>query len=67
MAQPAASVSPSAAPFSMRAILAALSPALYRHQRREQGFTAERIMQGLRRLYVDGLRQGSTAHPTQGG
>src|SRR5207253_9964350 len=56
-------------PYTTDAILAALSPALYRHQRREQGFTVERIMQGLRRLYVDGLRQGSTAHhgPSGGG
>ena len=48
-------------------LVAALAPNLYRHQRRTQGFTAERIMRGLRRLYVDGLRTSVSASPAQGG
>ncbi len=43
-------------PYAADAIMAAISPLLYRHQRRDLGFPPERIMQGLRRLYVDGLR-----------
>lgn len=52
-------------PYTTDAIMAAISPILYRHQRRDLGFPTERIMQGLRRLYVDGLRVlggQSTAH-----
>jgi AcrR family transcriptional regulator len=38
--------------FTTDAILAALSIDLYIHQRTEQGFTPERILQGIRRLYL---------------
>ncbi|HEU5327602.1 MAG: TetR/AcrR family transcriptional regulator [Thermomicrobiales bacterium] len=38
-------------------ILAAVSPPLYRYQRHTCGYSRERIIAGLRRLFVDGLRQ----------
>lgn len=52
--------------FTTDAILAAFSPTLYRHQRRELGYTPERIVQGLRRLYVAGLRQSSCGLSREG-
>jgi hypothetical protein len=36
--------------------LAALHPAFYRFQRQERGFTSECILQGLRHIYIDGLK-----------
>lgn len=41
-------------------ILAALHPAVYRFQRQERGFSAERILQGLRHIYIDGVKTPST-------
>ena len=43
-------------PYTVDAILAALHPAFYRFQRQERGFTSERILQGLRHIYIDGLK-----------
>jgi len=43
-------------PYIADAILTTLNPMFYRYQRQERGFTAERILQGLRRIYIDGVR-----------
>jgi AcrR family transcriptional regulator len=45
-------ISPVDIAFMTDTILAALSIDLYIHQRTEQGFTPERILQGVRRLYL---------------
>lgn len=37
-------------------ILAAVSPPLYGYQRHERGYSIERILTGIRRLFIDGLR-----------
>jgi AcrR family transcriptional regulator len=42
--------------FTAEAILAAVNPALNEFQLRTRNFSHERIMSGLRRLYIDGLR-----------
>jgi AcrR family transcriptional regulator len=42
-------------PYTADAILATLHPMLYRFQRQERGFSAQRILQGLRHIYIDGL------------
>jgi len=47
--------------YTTDAMLAALHPALYRFQRHERGFSYERILQGLRHIYIDGLKAPSTA------
>lgn len=46
--------------FAADAILAATAPPLYNYQRKELGFSNERIIIGLRRLFVEGLRVGVT-------
>ena len=46
-------------PYTADAILAALHPAFYRFQRQERGFSSERILQGLRHIYIDGLKAPS--------
>lgn len=43
--------------FTADSILAASSPQLYSYQRHECGYSVERIIAGMRRLYVDGLRR----------
>ncbi|MEO8972128.1 MAG: helix-turn-helix domain-containing protein [Ktedonobacteraceae bacterium] len=43
-------------PFTTDAILATFHPMFYRFQRQERGFTPERILQGLRHIYIDGLK-----------
>jgi len=45
------------------AVLAPLAIDLYLYQRRERGFTPERIVAGVRRLVLDGLRGGDGASP----
>ena len=45
--------------YTVDTILAALHPAFYRFQRQERGFTSERILQGLRHIYIDGLKAPS--------
>ncbi len=47
-------------PYTTDAILATLHPMLYSFQRKEHGFAPERILQGLRRIYIDGLKASST-------
>ncbi|MFO7169674.1 MAG: TetR/AcrR family transcriptional regulator [Chloroflexota bacterium] len=42
--------------FSADAILAAVAPPLYSHQRHELGYSSGRILAGMRRLFIDGLR-----------
>src|SRR5437899_3444556 len=43
-------------PYTADTILAILNPMFYRFQRQERGFSPQRILQGLRRLYIDGLK-----------
>ncbi len=43
-------------PYTADTILAALHPAVYRFQRQERGFSPERIMQGLRHIYINGVK-----------
>jgi len=43
-------------PYTTDAILATLHPMFYRFQRLERGFSQERILQGLRRIYIDGVK-----------
>ena len=50
-------VAPLDIPFTADAILAALAPPHYRFQRYDLGYSSERIGAGMRRLFVDGLRQ----------
>jgi AcrR family transcriptional regulator len=50
-------VAPLDAAFAADAILAAVAPHLYRHQRQDLGYSSERIMAGMRHLFIDGLRR----------
>jgi len=43
-------------PFTVDTMLAVLNPPFYRFQRLERGFSQERILQGLRRIYIDGVK-----------
>jgi AcrR family transcriptional regulator len=43
-------------PYTADAILATLHPTIYGFQRHERGFSPERILQGLRRIYIDGVK-----------
>ena len=49
-------------PFTADAILATLNPMFYRFQRQERGFSPERILQGLRRIYIDGMKTPNTGN-----
>jgi len=57
-------------PYTADAMLAALHPAVYRFQRQERGFSSERIVRGLRHIYIDGVKAPSVPkgradeHPT---
>jgi AcrR family transcriptional regulator len=46
-------------PYTADVMLAALHPAVYRFQRQERGFSSERIVQGLRHIYIDGVKAPS--------
>jgi len=46
-------------PYTADAMLAALHPSFYRFQKQERGFSSERILQGLRHIYIDGLKAPS--------
>jgi AcrR family transcriptional regulator len=50
-------------PYTADAILATLHPIIYSLQRQERGFSPERILQGLRRIYIDGIK---TPRPASG-
>lgn len=43
--------------YTTDALLFALHPMVYRFQRQERGFTAERILQGLRHIYIEGVKK----------
>ncbi|HEU0002834.1 MAG TPA: TetR/AcrR family transcriptional regulator [Ktedonobacteraceae bacterium] len=43
-------------PFTVDTMLAVLNPPFYRFQRLERGFSQERILQGLRRIYIEGVK-----------
>jgi hypothetical protein len=43
-------------PYTVDSILAAFHPQFYRFQRQERGFSPERILQGLRHIYIEGLK-----------
>ncbi len=42
--------------FTSDTILSTLNPLFFRFQQQERGLTSERILQGLRRIYIDGLK-----------
>jgi len=42
--------------FTADAILVTLNPMFYRMQRQERGLSAEHILQGLRHIYIDGVK-----------
>src|SRR5262245_36220821 len=54
-------VAPLDVAFTADALLAAVAPPIYRDQRQNLGYSSERIMAGMRRLFVDGLRRDSLA------
>jgi AcrR family transcriptional regulator len=54
-------VAPLDTAFAADAILAAVAPHLYRYQRQNLGYSSERIMAAMRRLFIDGLRQRSAS------
>jgi len=54
-------VAPLDVAFTADALLAAVAPQLYRDQRQNHGYSSERIMAGMRRLFVDGLRRDPVA------
>jgi AcrR family transcriptional regulator len=41
--------------YTADALLAAIDPALYLFQRHERGYTPEQILQGIRRIYIEGI------------
>jgi AcrR family transcriptional regulator len=43
-------------PFTVDSMLAVLNPPFYRYQRLERGYSQERILQGVRRIYIEGVR-----------
>ncbi len=47
-------------PYTADAILATFHPMFYRFQRFERGFSSERILQGVRRIYVEGIKPSTT-------
>lgn len=47
-------------PFTSDALLSTLNPLFYLFQRQERGLTPERILQGLRHIYIDGLKTPAT-------
>lgn len=51
-------------PFTVDAMLAVLNPPFYRSQRLERGFSQERILQGVRRIYVEGVNRPLTTTNT---
>ena len=43
-------------PYTADAMLATLNPITYQFQRQERGYSTERILQGMRRIYIDGIK-----------
>ncbi|HLI87431.1 MAG TPA: TetR/AcrR family transcriptional regulator [Ktedonobacteraceae bacterium] len=43
-------------PYVADAILITVNPMFYRFQRQERGYSPERILQGLRRIYIEGVK-----------
>jgi AcrR family transcriptional regulator len=43
-------------PFTADAILATINPLLYRFQRQQRGYSPERILQGVRHIYIEGIK-----------
>ena len=43
-------------PFTVDSMLALLNPPFYRYQRLERGYSQERILQGVRRIYIEGVQ-----------
>ena len=43
-------------PFTVDIMLAVLNPPFYRFQRLERGYSQERILQGLRRIYIESMK-----------
>ena len=48
--------------FTADAILSAVAPPIYISQRNELGYSNERIIAGMRRLFIEGLRQPHAEH-----
>lgn len=46
-------------PYTADAILATFHPMFYRFQRQERGFSQERILQGIRHIYIENFRQAA--------
>jgi AcrR family transcriptional regulator len=44
-------------PFTVDTMLAVLNPPFYRFQRLERGFSQERILQGVRHIYIEGVQK----------
>ena len=53
--------------YTVDAILATLHPMIYHFQRQERGFSQERILQGLRRIYIYGVQASNGAINTTTG
>lgn len=52
-------ITPLDIPFTCDTILATLNPLFYRFQRQERNLSPEQILQGLRHIYIDGLKNPS--------
>ena len=50
-------------PYTTDAILATIHPMIYHFQRRERGFSMERILQGVRRIYIEGIKPPQSTIP----
>ncbi len=51
--------------FAADAILAVVAPRHYRYQRYDLSYTSERIIAGMRHLFIDSLRQRSADDPSR--
>jgi hypothetical protein len=52
-----AEVAPLDLEYTADAMLEVMAPPLYGYQRHERGYSLDRIVDGMRRLFVDGLRR----------
>jgi hypothetical protein len=53
-------------PYTADSILSTFHPQSYRFQRQARGFSSERILQGLRHIYIDGLKASSSKNEIAG-